>query len=42
MAGVAGDKLHGYLSHEFAIHDELAQNRLTLTAATGSRHRRRR
>ena len=40
-AGVVGDRLSEYLSHGFAIHDELAQNPLKLTAATGSRHRRR-
>ena len=42
IAGVVGDRLSKYLSHGFAIHDELAQNRPKLTAATGSRHRRRR
>ena len=42
IAGVVGDQLSEYPSHGLAIHDELPQNRLTLTAATGSRHRRRR
>ena len=42
MAGVVGNRLSEYLSHGFAIHNELAQNRPTLTAATGFRLRLRR